>query len=146
MLGAAIMLASATVPTADAEVLGRMLAGQGTLATLLPMQIAKDTDDLVASHPELSPAETADLRAIAATTGAAASERLFTALGHRYATTLSEPDLRALTIFYASPVAVRFRAIQPQAIATTMAALDGFDFKRDALAAFCARTGKACAK
>lgn len=139
-----IIAAAVAVGAPELESLGRTLAGQGTLATLLPMQAAKEADDAVAGHPELSSAEATDLRATVTATASAAAERLFADLGHRYAAALSVDDLRALTTFYASPAAVRFRAVQPQAIATTMAALDGFDVKHEALAAFCAKTGKAC--
>lgn len=141
-----MMVAAAALAAAapDAETLGRTLATQGTLGTLLPLQAAKEADELVAAHPELTPAEAAKLRAIAAATADAASERLFAAVGHRYATTLTLADLRALTAFNASPAAVRYRAAQPAAIVAGMTALAGYDFKKTTLTAFCAATGKAC--
>ena len=36
-------------------------------------------------------------------------------------------------------------AAAPAVIAETMKAAGGFDFKKEALAAFCAKTGKGCA-
>ncbi len=141
-----LMAAAAIAATPATEALGRELAGQGFLATLLPLQTAKEADEMVAAHPELTPAEQADLRATARTTAAALGERIFAVVGHAYATSLSEDDLRALVAFGRTPAAAHFRTAQPQVIGATTAALAGVDFKGATLAAFCARTGKACAK
>ena len=60
----AVMLASAT-PTAEAERLGRELAEAGTLAALLPVIQAKETDEVIAAHPGLSDSEKTALRVTA---------------------------------------------------------------------------------
>lgn len=140
-----LLLAQATpAPAAEAETLGRQLAGTGVLATVLPMMSTQQTEELVAAHPELSDADKATLRAIAADTARTGTEKLLTAEGHAYAAALSVEDLRALVAAAASPAAQHLHAAQPRVIAATMQMAGGFDFKRDTLAAFCAKTRKAC--
>lgn len=144
MIAALLLLAAA--PTAEAEALGLRLARAGTLATLLPLMEAKETDEIVAQHKELSAAEQAELRATAHQVASAGAERLFAAEGRAYAAELSVEDLRALVTHAESPAAGRLRTAMPKVITTTMQAAGGMDFKKDALAAFCAKTGKACAR
>lgn len=131
-------------PSAAAEALGRELAASGTLASLLPLLIAKDTEELVGELKGLSPTETARLRAIAAETAAKGTERLFTAQGHAYAMRLSEADLRALVAASRDPAQQRYRAALPGAIAATMMGVGELDLKKDIRAAFCKETGKGC--
>lgn len=146
MLWMAVVLAGAQVaaPSAAAVALGDRLARTGTLAALLPMMVAKETDELVAAHPELSAAEQAELRRVAKATADMGSAKLFAAEGRQYAELLTEAELRTLVAQAESPEARRLRAAQPHVIAGVMAAMGGMDFKKDALAAFCARTGKGC--
>lgn len=145
--GFGLALALATqAPAGEAAALGRRLAETGTLGTLLPLIVAKETAELVAAHPELSEADRATLRATAAETARAGSERAMKASGDAYAAKLSVADLRALVAFNESAPATRYRAAQPAVIMATMQALSGLDFKQDAMAAFCRKTGKGCAK
>ena len=139
-----LALLLAATPTPEAEALGRRLAATGTLAAILPMMIKKDTEELVAAHPELSAPEQADLRATAATVARAGTERLNAAMGHEYASSLSVDDLKALVAYNESPVAKRYRAAIPAATAQAMQAAGKFDFKADVAKAFCAKTKKLC--
>lgn len=144
MITALLLLAAA--PSAEAEALGIRLARTGTLAALLPMAVAKDTEELIAKTRDLTPAEQAQLRAMAQETGRAGMEKIFAAEGKAYAAALSVEDLRALVAAAESAPARRMRAAMPQVIATTVKTVDGMDFKKDAMAAFCAKTGKGCVK
>jgi Uncharacterized protein conserved in bacteria (DUF2059) len=148
VIGALILAAAAAAgpaPGAEAERLGRELAGQGTLAALLPLIAAKETEELVAAHPELGEAEKAALRDTARATFAAGESRLLAATGHSYAERLTVAQLRRLVAFNRTEAARRYRAAMPEAIAASMRALGPIDFKADALAAFCRGTGKLCA-
>jgi hypothetical protein len=146
LLLAGPVAAQTTVPTPEAEALGKRIAAQGTLAVLLPLLAAKDTEALIAEHPELDDAGKAKLRSVASDTARAASDRLVTATGHQYALRLSLDDLKALAAFAESPAAQRRRAAEPAVIAATAAALDGYDFKKEAWSAYCATPGVTCAK
>lgn len=137
---------AAAAPSAEAETLGRRLVETGTLAALLPLVSAKETEEMVADHPELTQAERAALRKAARATYAAGEARLMAATGHAYAQRLSVADLKALVAFNRSPAAARYRAATPAAIAETIAVLGPIDFKKETLAAFCRETGKLCAK
>lgn len=138
------MALQAATPAAEAETLGRRLAENGTLGALLPLMIARDTEELVAAHGELSAAEKAELRSIAGDQAARGLDRIMTAEGHAFATALSVDDLRLLVAAAESDAAKRQRAALPKVIAATMQSASGIDLKRDTLAAFCAKTGKAC--
>lgn len=145
ILAVALQAAATTpIPTAEAEALGRRLAEGGTLGALLPLMIAKDTADMLAAHPELSAADKETLRAIAKDQAAAGMERLMNAEGHAFAAALSVDNMRVLVAAAESDAAKRQRAALPRVIMATMTAADGLEFKRDTLAAFCAKTGKAC--
>lgn len=139
------LLMAAAAPSAEAEALGRRLAETGTLSALLPLAARKETEELIAAHPELDDADKAALRAVAAETARGGMDKAVAASGHAYAAALPIEDLKALVAFNESAAARRYRAAQPQAIAATMQALAGLDFKKDVMAAFCARTGKGCA-
>jgi hypothetical protein len=86
------------------------------------------------------------LRATARAVASTSAERLFAAEGRAYAAELSIDDLRALVAHAESDAAKRMRAAQPKVIAATMQSVGGIDYKKDVLAAFCAKTGKACAR
>jgi hypothetical protein len=136
----------AAAPTAEAERLGVEVAKIGTLATLLPIVTAKETDELVADHPELNNMEKAELRGTATRVANETRDRLTKLTGHAYATRLSEDEMRAILAFDASPAGKAYRAAIPPAIMETLQGAGKVDFKKDALAAFCAKTGKACPK
>lgn len=140
-LAAQTMMAA---PTAEAEALGRRVAETGTLAALLPLLVAKDTNELVAQHPELDDAGKAKLRAVAAATAAIGRERVLGVVGHQYAIRLSIPDLKALAAFNESAAAKAWRAAEPLVIAETMLTIDGFDLKKEAWTAYCAGAGVTC--
>ncbi|MCA1652601.1 MAG: hypothetical protein ABR588_11300 [Sphingomicrobium sp.] len=148
MMSFVIGLALAAAPTVspEAEALGVRLARTGTLGVLLPLMVQKDTEELVASQKGMSTADQAQLRATATDVARRGIDRVMALEGYSYATLLSTRDLKALVAFAESPVAARHRAVQPKVIAATMEGLAGMDFKKDVLAAFCTRTGKACSK
>jgi hypothetical protein len=135
---------AAAVPTPEALSLGRQLAEQGALASLLPLIQAKETDELLAAHPQLSPEERSALEATAKRVFVAGRDRLMDATGRAYAERLSVDDLRTLVAFHNSGAARRFQAATPQAIAATMQSVGKLDFKGDVTAAFCKETGKLC--
>src|SRR3954470_11797539 len=134
----------ASTPSAEQLRLGRELAESGTLAALLPMVAEKETGELVAAHPELGEADRAALRATARATYEAGRTRLMDATGRAYAERLSVADLRALVAFNRTRAAAHYRTAMPGAIAAAMQRVGEMDFKKDALAAFCRRTGKLC--
>ena len=146
MMIAALMLFAAAAPSAEAEALGARLARSGTLASLLPLMVAKDTEELVAAHKDLTPAEQATLRATAGEIGKAGSDKLFSAEGKAFAEALSVADLRALVAHAESPAAKRMRDAMPKVMMATMQSAGSIDFKKDVMAAFCTKTGKGCAK
>jgi hypothetical protein len=133
-----------SAPSAEAQRLGRKLAEQGTLASLLPLLKSKETAELLKEDPGLSAAEQTKLRATAERVFEVGYGRLMKATGDAYAQQLSVADLRALTHFYQSPVAARYRAATPQVIRATMRSVGEMDFKGDVRAAFCAETRRLC--
>jgi hypothetical protein len=139
----ALALAASTL-TPERLRLGRELAESGTLAALLPMVADKEIGELVAAHPELGEADRAALRTTASATYEAGRARLMDATGHAYAERLSVADLRALVAFNRTAAAGHYRTAMPGAIASAMQAMGAMDFKKDALAAFCRKTGKLC--
>ena len=70
-----------TVPTPEAEALGRRLAASGPLTAILPMVVEKDLAELAAERPDLSSAEKAQLLEIGRTEAKANLERLIAAMG-----------------------------------------------------------------
>lgn len=131
-------------PSPEALALGRRLAETGTLAALLPVMVAKDTEELVSEHPDWSDADKAALRATAAEQAKAGTERVMAATGSAYAERLSVEDLRALVAFNESAAAKRWQAATPGVIVAAMTSVGQFDFKADTRKAFCAKTGKGC--
>lgn len=144
MLLALIM--AATLPSADAEALGRRLAAVGAFQTMLPMVAKKETEEMIAAHPDLSPAERDRLRAVARGVMERGSARIAAGIGHEYAATLSLDDLKALVAFNESPVAQRYRSAMPAVTMKGLAAAGQIDFKGDVAKAFCAETGKLCGR
>lgn len=90
------LLLMAAAPSAEAEALGARLARTGTLAALLPLMEAKETEELVAQHPELSAEDQATLRATAKDVADRGADRLLAAEGKAYAAALSIADLQVL--------------------------------------------------
>lgn len=129
-------------PTPAAIALGERLARAGTLAALLPVQAAKETDELIAARPTLSPAEQARLRRVARTTLDAGAARLFAVEGRRYAELLTIGELTTLVAAAESPAATKLRAVQPQVIAAVVGSMAGFDFKKEVATAFDAGAGR----
>ena len=140
------LAAAAAQPSAEALRLGRQLADSATLATLLPLVAKKDSEELVAAHPELSASERASLRSTADRVFAAGRERLLDSEARALAGRLSIADLRAIAAFQRSGAAQRYRQVTPQVIATMMQSIGKMDFKADVLAAYCRQTGKLCAR
>jgi hypothetical protein len=136
--------AAPAAPPPEALALGRKLAESGTLASLLPMMAAKDTDELVRAHPELTVAEQDELRRAVTTTFETGRDRLFAAEARAYADKLTVAEMTALVAFHTGPVAARYRAALPAAITAAMGAMEGFDLKKDSWTAFCARPGRTC--
>ena len=146
MVMIAWLLAAAAQPSAEALRLGRQLAETRTLATILPLVQQKETEELVAAHPELSAAGKDLLRSTAQAVYRQGRDRLMQAEAVSYARTLSISDLRSAVAFQNSPSGKRYRAAIPQVIADTMRQLGRMDFKGDVLAAYCKETGKLCGK
>lgn len=136
---------AANGPLGEAQRLGRTLAEQGTLASLLPLMKSKETEELLQEDPKLTEPERTQLRATADRVFKASYDRLMNATGNAYAQKLSLTDLKALTEFYASPVARRYRAATPSVILETMKAVGQIDFKGDVRRAFCAEAKRLCA-
>jgi hypothetical protein len=147
MVGALLLLAAATAqPSVEALRLGRQLAEGGTLATVLPLVQKKETEELVASHRELSAEDQSRLRSTAQRVYQQGRERLMQAEARSYARTLGIRDLRAAVGFQNSASGRRYRDAIPRVIADTMQQLGKMDFKADVVAAYCKETGKLCAK
>ena len=138
---AALLLAQATP---EAVRLGEELASYGTLSVIGPLITAKETEELVAAHPELSAEEKDRLRATARKVAADLRARAIRAEGAAFAQALSVTDLKALVRFARSDVARRQRAAMPAIVAGTMQRLGAIDYKGSVLSAYCARYRKLC--
>jgi hypothetical protein len=141
-----VLAVAGTSPSPQAQRLGRELAEQGTLASLLPLVKSKEVDELLVEDPNLTIADKEKLRATADRIFERGYNRLMDATGSAYAQQLSLADLRTLTRFYASPAARRYRAATPQAIVAAMKSVGEMDFKGDVRRAFCADTKHLCGK
>ncbi len=137
---------AASAPSAEAQRLGLKLAEQGTLASLLPLLKAKETEELLREDPKLTGEERTKLRATADRVFIAGYDRLMKATGDAYAQQLSIRDLRALANFYASPVAQRYRSAMPDVIMETMKSVGQMDFKGDVRKAYCAQAQRLCTR
>jgi hypothetical protein len=135
---------AAAPPSAEAEALGRRLAATGALETLLPSIAAKETEDVLAQHPELSEAERRALRETGQSVAVAIRDRVAALMGHEYAAALGIADLRKLVAFADTPAARRYRAAMPGVTMRGLAKAGQVDFKGELAKAFCAKTGKLC--
>jgi hypothetical protein len=144
MLTLALAALLAAAPSPEAEALGRRLAATGALETLFPAVSAKETEEMIAQHPELSAAERQTLRDTAREVRVAISDKMVAAFGHEYAATLSLEDLRTLVAFAETPASRRYRAAVPLVLMRTMTKLGGVDFGGELRKRFCAKTGKLC--
>ena len=83
------LAAAAPATTFEADTWGIRLARTGTLAALLPMMVAKETEELVASQKMLSDADKAQLRAVASARARQEIERVMAVEGNAYAASCS---------------------------------------------------------
>ncbi len=142
LLAAALLLQASP----EAIKLGEELASYGTLATLGPIMTAKEAEDLVAAHPELTKAEQDNLRATAKKEADQLRAKAITVEGKAFAETLSLQDLRTLAEFARSDAARRQREAMPKIIVGTMKGLGNVDYKANVLAAYCRDYKKLCPK
>jgi hypothetical protein len=126
--------------------LGRQVAEAGTMASFIELVQAKETDELVEAHGELSDADKAKLRATAHNVYVAGRERLMQASARAYAERLSVADLRDIVAFQKSRAGQAYHGAIPAVIAATVQSVGEIDFKGDVLAAYCKETGKLCGK
>lgn len=134
---------AATIP-AGAAALGARLARSGSIMALLPLVAQKDTEELVAAHPELSAQEKQKLRDTARATLAQGMKRIEMAFGAAYAKRFTVAELTRLVVQAEAPEQRRLRAAQPAVMAEAIGSLGSLDLKRDVAAAFCRETGKLC--
>lgn len=135
-----------TPPSNEARRLGRELAEQGTLASLLPLMKSTQVDELLKEDPSLTVADKDKLRATADRVFESRYNRLMDATGDAYAHQLSVADLRTLTTFYRTSAAKRYRGATPRVILTTMKSVGELDFKGDVRTAFCTEAKHLCPK
>ena len=140
------LLLAAAAPSPEALALGRQIAEAGTMASFIELVQAKETDELVEAHPELSDADKVKLRATAKTVYQSGRERLMQASARAYAERLSVADMRDIVAFQKSRAGQSYRRAIPAVIAATVESVGEMDFKGDVTAAYCKQTGKLCAK
>ena len=131
-------------PSAEAEALGAELSRLGLLASVLPTLVQKQADEIVAAHPELSDPDKAALRAAVVAAAQTGFDKLYAAIGHGYAQALSVADLRAVVAYERSAPAAHYNAAVLGVMLQSVKAVQGYDLKKESVAAFCARTGKLC--
>lgn len=139
------LLLAAAAPSAEALALGREIAESGTMASLIELLQAKETDELVESHPELSDADKARLRVTARTVYERGRERLMQATARAYAERLSLADMRKVVAFQKSRAGRAYNGAIPAVISATVESVGDMDFKGDVIAAYCKETRKLCA-
>ena len=140
------LLIAAAAPSAEALALGRQIAEAGTMASFIELLQAKETDELVEAHPELSDADKVKLRASAKSVYQSGRERLMQATARAYAERLSVADMRDVVAFQRSHAGQTYRNSIPAVITATVESVGEMDFKADVTAAYCKQTGKLCAK
>ena len=140
------IMAAASVPSAEAQQLGRKLASQGTIASLLPLMKTRQVEELIAEDKSLDSEEQAKLRAIADRVFDAEAARILAATGDAYARQLALADLRSLTRFNDTPAAARYRVAIPAVVMATIKSMGQLDFKGAVRTAFCAETKRLCTK
>ena len=141
-----MIFAAATAVSADAERLGRELAASGSLEVILPAIAAKETDEVIAEHSELTPKERELLRQTGQRVASEGREKLINAFGHQYALALNVADLRSLVAFNRTAAAQHYHQVMPAVTLAGVASLGKMDFKADLAAAFCSETGKLCSR
>jgi hypothetical protein len=140
------LLIAAAAPSAEALALGRQIAEAGTMASFIELVQAKETDELVEAHPELSDADKVRLRATAKTVYQSGRERLMQASARAYAERLSIADMRGVVAFQKSRAGQTYRGAIPAVIAATVQSVGEMDFKGDVAKAYCKESGKLCSK
>ncbi|WP_324806407.1 DUF2059 domain-containing protein [Sphingomonas sp. LY29] len=140
------MMAMVAEPSGEALRLGREVAERGMLMSILPTMQAKETEDLVAEHPDWSDADKAALRATAATVYAETREKLIAADARAYAEHLSIEDLREIAAFARTGASQRMRAAMPKIIISTMAGAGAVDYKGDVRKRLCKERPALCPK
>lgn len=131
-------------PSAEAIALGRQVAENGTLGSLLPLLAQRDVEELISSNPSLTAVQQAQLRTTGTRIAVAGIDRLLTANGRALAERLTIEQLREVVAFDSTPAAEALRAATPAAIVATMTTIGDLDLKRDIRAAFCRESGQLC--
>ncbi len=148
LLAAALVLAlQSATPVSEADekaALATEIAATSLLATIGPLQTAAEIEEIVAQHPELTPEEQANLRAIGTEHAQALDRRALATEAQALADALSLETLRSVAAYQRSEAAQAYRAATPQVMGTVMQSLDGLDFKGEVRAAFCTESGKLC--
>ena len=128
----------------EREALAAILAENGTLATIGPLAAAGEVREMLAEHPELTPAERAQFETLATQVSAELRAKTIAAVTAAYAAHLSLEDLRVLAAHARTPAAAAQRAAMPAIMADSVKGLSELDFKGTLSARFCAQTGKLC--
>jgi len=144
LLALLLQVAAPGAALSEVETLGRRLAETGTLATMIPMLVESDLNELAGEKPDLSAAERTRLFAIGHEEGARGREKLIVALGRAYAAKLSLADLRVLVRNAEMPATQRLRQATPAVIAQAMQTQGEMDLKKTVAARLCKDTGKRC--
>lgn len=139
-----ILVLAMASPSNEALSLGRQVAESGALAAILPVLEAQDTQQILAEHPQLSPAEKQALLASAHRTFLRGRDRLMETTARGYAQRLSVQDMRAIVKFQRSKAARNHARATPAVIAETMKAMAPMNFKTDAVAVYCRESGNLC--
>ena len=139
-----LLLMAAATSSDEVLRLSRQVAESGALAAMLPVIEARDTRDIIAEHPELSPADRQALLASARRTFLRGRERLMEATARGYAERLSVKDMRALVKFQRTTAARNHAEATPSVFAATMKAMGPMNFKADAVAVYCRESGNLC--
>ncbi len=139
-----MLYAAVSVASPEAERLGRELAASGSIEVILPIIAAKETDEVIAQHPELAANDQELLRQTGQKVAVEGRNKLIYAFGHQWALALKITDLRALVAFNKTAAATHYRSLMPAVTLGALQTLGKLDFKRDLAAAFCSQTGKLC--
>lgn len=138
------LLLLAAAPSDEALAYARIVAANGTLATIGPLIARQEVEDLFSAHPELAEPEKARLRALGEELAARQGAQVVEAEAQAFAAQLSLEDLRELARFSQTDAARHLREKFPQVAAQTMGNLSTIDFGGDLRRSFCAETGKIC--
>jgi len=141
-----LVAAAAAQPSPEALKLGRQLAEGGFLASVLPTLQMKETEEIIAAHPELSGNEKAALRVTSQRVYETGREKLMQAEAESYARRMTLDDLRAVAAFQGSAAGKSYAETRSEVVEDVMPVIGKMDFKGDVAAAFCKETGKLCAK